>query len=153
MKVIDTLRSGRYREQDKFLPWVMRIAYNLCIDHFRRNKRMPIVTTGDGYDIFDVLGFKDKSIEENLIHDNTYDKVRNLVNHLPERAASGTHIASLFRYEFQGDSRYDRVSINTALGRMRYALINIRKMMAEKISAYDTIGRKKTVRLRVYWIK
>ena len=132
MKVIDTLRSGRYREQDKFLPWVMRIAYNLCIDHFRRNKRMPIVTTGDGYDIFDVLGFKDKSIEENLIHDNTYDKVRNLVNHLPEEQRQVLILRHYSGMSFKEIADMTGVSINTALGRMRYALINIRKMMAEK---------------------
>lgn len=132
VKVIDTLRSGRYREQDKFLPWVMRISYNLCIDHFRRNKRMPIVTTGDGYDIFDVLGFKDTSIEENLIQDNTYDSVRSLVNHLPEEQRQVLILRHYSGMSFKEISDMTGVSINTALGRMRYALINIRKMMVEK---------------------
>ncbi|KRP08970.1 MAG: RNA polymerase subunit sigma-24 [Sphingobacteriales bacterium BACL12 MAG-120813-bin55] len=132
VKVIDTLRSGRYREQDKFLPWVMRISYNLCIDHFRRNKRMPIITTGDGYDIFDVLGFQDKNIEDNLIADNTYSKVRSLVNNLPEEQRQVLILRHYSGMSFKEIAEMTGVSINTALGRMRYALINIRKMMAEK---------------------
>jgi RNA polymerase sigma factor (sigma-70 family) len=132
VKVIDTLRSGRYREQDKFLPWVMRISYNLCIDHFRRNKRMPTVTTGEGFDIFEVLGFKDNSIEENLITDNTTSKIRSLVNQLPEEQRQVLVLRHYSGMSFKEIAEMTDVSINTALGRMRYALINIRKMMAEK---------------------
>lgn len=132
VKVIDTLRSGRYREQDKFLPWVMRICYNLCIDHFRRNKRMPVVNTGEDFDIFDVLGLEDKNIEENLVNDQTVDKVRSLVNNLPDEQRQVLILRHYSDLSFKEIADMTGVSINTALGRMRYALINMRKMIVEK---------------------
>lgn len=132
VKVIDTLRSGRYREQDKFLPWVMRICYNLCIDHFRRNKRMPVVNTGEDFDIFDVLGLEDKNIEENLVNDQTVDKVRSLVSNLPDEQRQVLILRHYSDLSFKEIADMTGVSINTALGRMRYALINMRKMIVEK---------------------
>lgn len=132
VKVIDTLRSGRYREQDKFLPWVMRISYNLCIDHFRRNKRMPVVNTGEDFDIFDVLGLEDKNIEENLVNDQTVDKVRSLVSNLPDEQRQVLILRHYSDLSFKEIADMTGVSINTALGRMRYALINMRKMIVEK---------------------
>ncbi|MFZ1826202.1 MAG: sigma-70 family RNA polymerase sigma factor [Chitinophagales bacterium] len=132
VKVIDTLRSGRYREQDKFLPWVMRISYNLCIDHFRRGKRMPVVNTGEDFDIFDVLGLEDKNIEDSLVNDQTVDKVRALVSNLPEEQRQVLILRHYSDLSFKEIADMTGVSINTALGRMRYALINMRKMIVEK---------------------
>jgi len=132
VKVIDTLRSGRYREQDKFLPWVMRISYNLCIDHFRRGKRMPVVNTGEDFDIFDVLGLEDKNIEDSLVNDQTVHKVRALVSNLPEEQRQVLILRHYSDLSFKEIAEMTGVSINTALGRMRYALINMRKMIAEK---------------------
>lgn len=132
VKVIDTLRAGRYREEDKFLPWVMRIAYNLCIDHFRRGKRMPTVTTGDGFDIFDILKFSDVSAEERMIQDQTAEKVRTLVGNLPEEQRQVLILRHYSDMSFKEIADMTGVSINTALGRMRYALINMRRMMVEK---------------------
>ncbi|MBC8172548.1 MAG: sigma-70 family RNA polymerase sigma factor [Chitinophagales bacterium] len=132
VKVIDTLRAGRYREEDKFLPWVTRIAYNLCIDHFRRGKRMPVVTTGDGFDIFDVLKFSDSSPEEKLIQDQTAEKVRALVSNLPDEQRQVLILRHYSDMSFKEIADMTGVSINTALGRMRYALINMRRMITEK---------------------
>lgn len=132
VKVIDTLRAGRYREEDKFLPWVLRIAYNLCIDHFRRGKRMPTVTTGDGYDIFDILKFSDTNAQEKMITEQTAERVRTLVNTLPEEQRQVLILRHYSDMSFKEISDMTGVSINTALGRMRYALINLRKMMVEK---------------------
>ncbi|MBC8048378.1 MAG: sigma-70 family RNA polymerase sigma factor [Fimbriimonadaceae bacterium] len=132
VKVVDTLRAGRYREEDKFLPWVLRIAHNLCIDHFRRGKRMPMVTTGDGFDIFDVLKFSDTNAQEKMIHEQTAERVRTLVNSLPEEQKQVLVLRHYSDMSFKEISDMTGVSINTALGRMRYALINLRKMMVEK---------------------
>ncbi len=132
VKVIDTLRAKRYREEDKFLPWVMRISYNLCIDHFRRGKRMPVITTGEGFDIFDVLGFTEKNVEDTMIKDQTAEKIRSLVNHLPEEQRQVLILRHYSDMSFKEISDMTGVSINTALGRMRYALINMRKMIVEK---------------------
>lgn len=132
VKVIDTLRAGRYKEEDKFLPWVLRIAHNLCIDHFRRGKRMPMVTTGDGYDIFDVLKFADTNVQEKMIYDQTAERVRKLVNNLPEEQRQVLILRHYSDMSFKEISDMMGVSINTSLGRMRYALINLRKLMAEK---------------------
>ncbi|MFN0275380.1 MAG: RNA polymerase sigma factor [Chitinophagales bacterium] len=132
VKVIDTLRARRYKEEDKFLPWVLRIAHNLCIDHFRRGKRMPVVTTGDGHDIFEVLKFADTNAQEKMIYDQTAERVRKLVNNLPEEQRQVLILRHYSDMSFKEISDMMGVSINTSLGRMRYALINLRKLMAEK---------------------
>src|SRR5688572_13106766 len=84
IKVVNTLRSGHYNEEGKFLPWVLRIAHNLCIDHYRKTKRNPKVTTSEGFDIFNVLQFADENTEDKITRDETYDKVRSLLTYLPD---------------------------------------------------------------------
>jgi RNA polymerase sigma factor (sigma-70 family) len=132
VKVVDTLRSGRYREEDKFLPWVVRIGHNLCIDHFRKTKRTPTVVNSDGFDIFEVLTFADESPQDKYIKDQTADKVRTLVNDLPDEQKQVLILRHYSDMSFKEISDLTGVSINTALGRMRYAIINLRKLMAEK---------------------
>lgn len=132
IKVIDTLRSGKYKEEGKFLPWVMRIGYNLCIDHFRRIKRAPTVTTPDGFDLFNLLDFADGNAEDDVILDQSRSKVRHLIDHLPEEQREVVILRHYSELSFKEIAEMTNVSINTALGRMRYALINMRKMIAEK---------------------
>jgi RNA polymerase sigma factor (sigma-70 family) len=132
IKVIDTLRSGKYKEEGKFLPWVMRIAYNLCIDHFRRKKRTPAVTTSDGQDLFNLLDFADSNAEDDVIRDQTRAKVRQLIDQLPEEQREVVVLRHYAELSFKDIAEMTGVSINTALGRMRYALINMRKMIVEK---------------------
>ena len=132
IKVIDTLRNGKYNEEGKFLPWVMRIARNLCIDHFRKTKRTPKVTTSEGFDIFTVLPFAEDNAEEKLIRDQSHDKVRRLVESLPEEQREVVILRHYANLSFKEIAALTDVSINTALGRMRYALINMRKTIEEK---------------------
>ena len=132
IKVIGTLRSGKYKEEGKFLPWVMRISYNLCIDHFRRQKRTPTITNSDGYDIFNILKFADGSAEDDMIRDQTRKKVRKLIDQLPVEQREVVILRHYSELSFKEIAEMTNVSINTALGRMRYALINMRKMIAEK---------------------
>lgn len=132
IKVIDTFRAGKYKEEGKFLPWVMRITYNLCIDHFRKVKRTPTITTSEGFDIFNVLSFSDGNAEDDLIMDQTRSKVRQLIDMLPEEQREVVILRHYSELSFKEIADLTNVSINTALGRMRYALINMRKMIAEK---------------------
>lgn len=132
IKVIDTLRSGRYQEEGKFLPWVMRIAHNLCIDHFRRNKRMPAIKTSEGVDIFKFLKFAEENTEDKIVRDETHDKVRKLIETLPEEQREVVVLRHYADLSFKEIAKMTNVSINTALGRMRYALINLRKLIEEK---------------------
>jgi len=132
IKVIDTLRSGKYKEEGKFLPWVMRIAHNLCIDHFRKSKRTPTITTPDGFDIFDVLKFADENVEDRMIKEQTALKVRKLIDQLPPEQKEVVILRHYANFSFKEIATLTKVSINTALGRMRYALQNIREVIAEK---------------------
>jgi RNA polymerase sigma-70 factor (ECF subfamily) len=132
IKVIDTLRSGKYKEEGKFLPWVMRIAYNLCIDHFRRLKRKPTVTNTEGFDIFGVLDFAENTAEDDLVMNQTRRKVRSLIDQLPPEQKEVVILRHYAELSFKEIAALTDVSINTALGRMRYALINMRKLIAEK---------------------
>jgi len=131
IKVIHTLRSGTYKEEGKFAPWVMRISYNLCIDHFRRLKRNPMVATSDGFDIFEVLKFADENAEDRIIRKETHHKVRKLVDSLPDEQKEVVVLRHYAGLSFKEIADTTGVSINTALGRMRYALINLRKMITE----------------------
>lgn len=132
IKVINTLRAGRYNEEGKFLPWVLRIAHNLVIDHFRKEKRTPIVTTVEGFDIFDVIKFYDESAEERLIRDQSQRDLRKLIHHLPSEQKEVLIMRHYGDLSFKEIADLTGVSINTALGRMRYALSNLRKMMESK---------------------
>lgn len=137
IKVIKTLKKGQYNEEGKFLPWVLRIAHNLIIDTFRHDKRMPTIsggTKGDGenFDIFSVLGEHDRTIEQEIIHGQIRKDIRKLVECLPPEQREVLMMRHYYDMSFKEISEQTNVSINTALGRMRYALINLRKMIEEK---------------------
>lgn len=132
IKVVETLRKGKYKEEGKFLPWVMRIAYNLCIDHFRRVKRTPTITNNDGNDIFNILKFAEASAEDLMIQKQTHAKVKGLVDQLPEEQKEVVILRHYAELSFKEIAAMTGVSINTALGRMRYALINMRKIAVDK---------------------
>lgn len=132
IKVLKTLRKGKYREEGKFLPWVLRIAHNLCIDHFRKNKRNPKVTNSDGFDIFDILPFSGDNVEQDIEKKQAHQKVRDLVNALPDEQKEVVILRHYAGLSFKEIATLTDVSINTALGRMRYALINMRRLVEEK---------------------
>lgn len=132
IKIIDTLRKGKYNHEGKFLQWAMRISYNMCVDYFRRSKRRPKVSPTETFDIFDVLQVTDDNAEESIIKSQTHDKVRRLVDMLPPEQREVVILRHYADMSFKEIAKLTRVSINTALGRMRYALINIRKMVEEK---------------------
>lgn len=136
IKVINTLRAGRYNDEGKFLPWVIRIAHNLVIDHFRREKRSPMITTGDGYDIFDTIGIADENTEDRLLKDQTHSDLHKMITLLPEDQREVLIMRHYADLSFKEIADITQVSINTALGRMRYALNNLRKMIEEKEMSY-----------------
>jgi len=130
IKVIKTLKSGKYTEEGKFLPWVMRIAHNLIIDHFRKAKRMPSFESNDEeFDIFDVIRIPDKSAEDMIIRDQIHVDVRKLIEQLPKEQKEVLFMRHYADMSFNEIAEQTNVSINTALGRMRYALINLRKLI------------------------
>jgi RNA polymerase sigma-70 factor (ECF subfamily) len=129
IKVIKTLKKGNYNEEGKFLPWVMRISHNLVIDYFRKNNRMPKFKNTDDFNIFSVLGDESLNAEKQLIQDQIYDDVRELVNGLPDEQKEVLIMRMYKDMSFKEISENTGVSINTALGRMRYALINMRKLI------------------------
>jgi RNA polymerase sigma-70 factor (ECF subfamily) len=132
IKVIKTLKAGRYNEEGKFLPWVLRIGHNLVIDHFRREKRKPTITNSDGFDIFDVIGVYDESMEEKMVKQQTHDDLKKLIHLLPSEQKEVLIMRHYGELSFKEIADLTDVSINTALGRMRYALNNLRKMMVSK---------------------
>ncbi|MHB1197109.1 MAG: sigma-70 family RNA polymerase sigma factor [Lutibacter sp.] len=129
IKVINTLKRGAYNEEGKFLPWVMRISHNLIIDHFRRNKRLPKFNNTDDFDIFDVLSDEMLSIENQIIKSQILEDVRNLIEELPDDQKEVLLMRMYRDMSFKEIAENTDVSINTALGRMRYALINLRKLI------------------------
>lgn len=132
IKVINTLKAGKYNEEGKFLPWVARIAHNLVIDHFRREKRTPVVNNSDDFDIFDVLGQYDESTEDRMIREQTYSDLKKLIHLLPSEQKEVLIMRHYGDLSFKQIADITDVSINTALGRMRYALNNLRRMMTTK---------------------
>ena len=132
IKVIDTFRNNRYTEEGKFLPWAMRIAHNLCVDHFRRVKRTPTIKTSDNHDIFEVLNFSNENAEEKMMKNQSYDRIRRMLDLLPEEQREVIVLRHYADLSFKEIASLTNCSINTALGRMRYGLINMRKMMTEK---------------------
>ena len=132
IKVINTLRSGSYNEEGKFIPWVMRIAHNLVIDYFRKNQRIPIIENKEDYNVFKTYKVYDESVEDKIVEEQIYKEVRNLVDLLPEEQKEVLLMRHYADLSFKEIAEQTNVSINTALGRMRYALINLRKLIAEK---------------------
>ena len=129
IKVINTLKKGNYSEEGKFLPWVMRIAHNLIIDHFRRNRRMPRFEGTEDFNIFSVLGDDKLNAEKQLIKDQIDSDLTLLIEELPDDQKEVLMMRIYKDMSFKEISENTGVSINTALGRMRYALINLRKII------------------------
>lgn len=133
LKVINTLKLGNYKDEGKFIQWVMRIAHNLIIDHFRKSKKIPFVESQNNeYDIFDTVRFTDPSIEEQLVTEQIHNDVKNLIHYLPDEQKEVIQLRCYSGLSFKEIAEQTEVSINTALGRMRYALINLRKLIEEK---------------------
>ncbi|HQV34977.1 MAG TPA: sigma-70 family RNA polymerase sigma factor [Flavobacterium sp.] len=129
IKVIKTLKSNSYNEEGKFLPWVMRIAHNLVVDHFRRNKKMPMHRETEEYSIFSYMTDNSMNVEGRMITDQVEDDLRRLLDELP---ADQKEVLVMRMYQdmsFKEIAESTGVSINTALGRMRYALMNLRKVI------------------------
>ena len=129
IKVINSLQKGKYNEEGKFLPWVMRIANNLVIDYFRKSKKMRTIAPTDDFDIFDILQDGEENIEDNLVNNQIHKDLRKLIEHLPEDQKEVLKMRYYAELSFKEISECTGVSINTALGRMRYALINLRKLI------------------------
>lgn len=137
IKVINTIKSGKYNEEGKFLPWVLRIAHNLSIDHFRKAKRYPVIIMEDGSNVFNTIDFSEDSVESVQIRKDTHSRLRQLIQELPEAQKEVLIMRHYMEMSFQEIADSTGVSINTALGRMRYALINMRKKMQKYNIAYD----------------
>ena len=129
IKVINSLQKGKYNEEGKFLPWVMRIANNLVIDYFRKAKKMRTIAPTNDFNIFDILQDGDRNIEDNLVNDQVHKDLRKLIEYLPEDQKEVLKMRYYAELSFKEISESTGVSINTALGRMRYALINLRKLI------------------------
>lgn len=129
IKVIRTLKRRAYNEEGKFLPWVMRIAHNLVIDYFRKNNRMPKFDNTSDFNIFSILSDNDLNAEKRIIKEQVENDVRRLVDELPEDQKEVLLMRIYKDMSFKEISEKTGVSINTALGRMRYALINLRKVI------------------------
>lgn len=129
MKAIRTLKQGKYNEEGKFLPWVLRIAHNLSIDHFRKAKKMPAVRSDENYDVFSMIPRDEKNVEEAWIDDIIYEDIRMLIDELPPEQKEVVMMRHYDDMSFKEISERCNVSINTSLGRMRYALINMRKLI------------------------
>ncbi|MFC0262524.1 RNA polymerase sigma factor [Fontibacter flavus] len=137
VKVVHTLNADGYNEEGKFQPWLMRIAHNLAIDHFRKCKRYPTIVMEDGESLFNTLRFAEETIEDHQVKEDTLDLVRKLIDELPESQKQVLIMRHYMDLSFQEIADQTGVSINTALGRMRYALINMRKKMKQLNVAYD----------------
>lgn len=133
IKVIKTLKKGSYNEQGKFLPWVMRIAHNLIIDHFRKVNKVRMVSESSSkfvdFNIFSVLPLEDASIEEEIVQEELVSQMVELVDYLPDTQKDILNMRIFKEMSFKDIAEKENISINTALGRMRYALINIRKLI------------------------
>jgi RNA polymerase sigma-70 factor (ECF subfamily) len=133
VKVINTLKQGNYRDEGKFIQWVMRIAHNLVIDHFRKSKKINFVESqNNDYDVFDTIRLTDPSIEEQLVTNQIHSDVKKLLHYLPDEQKEVIVLRCYAGLSFKDIADQTDVSINTALGRMRYALINLRKLIEER---------------------
>jgi RNA polymerase sigma factor (sigma-70 family) len=137
MKAVFALKSGSYNEEGKFLPWVMRIAHNLCIDYFRLKKKIPVVRGNDEYDPLDFVSDKNLNKEESAMKKEVLDTTRALIKVLPEEQKEIVLMRLYFDMSFKEIAEQLDISINTALGRMRYAVLNLRKHMEEHGVAID----------------
>lgn len=129
IKVIKTLKSNSYNEEGKFLPWVMRISHNLIIDHFRRNKKMPMFRETEEFSIFSIMTDKSLTVENQMISEQVEKDLKKIIEELPEDQKEVLVMRIYQDLSFKEISELTGVSINTALGRMRYALLNLRKVI------------------------
>ncbi len=129
IKVIKTLKKGLYNEEGKFLPWIMRIAHNLVIDHFRKKKRIPLFENNDNFDIFQLISDGSLNVENAIINDQIVADLQKLILELPEEQKEVLLMRFYRDMSFKEIAHVTEVSINTALGRMRYAIINLRKLI------------------------
>jgi RNA polymerase sigma-70 factor (ECF subfamily) len=139
IKVVRLLKEGKYIEEGKFLPWILRISHNMAIDHFRRNKKMRMVRSRDNYDVFSTIDTGETHIEDQLVMDQIHTDVRHLIDELPEDQREVVRMRMYDNLSFKEIASTTGVSINTALGRMRYAVINLRKIVDEnniQLTAY-----------------
>jgi RNA polymerase sigma-70 factor (ECF subfamily) len=132
IKIIDTIRNNRYNDEGKFLGWAMRIAHNLCVDHFRRVKRSPSILNTEGKDVFEWLLFSEETAESNMMRKQSHDRVQRMLEQLPEEQKEVIVLRHYGNLSFKEIAEITNCSINTALGRMRYGLINLRKLMTER---------------------
>lgn len=132
IKIIDTLRANRYNEEGKFLPWAIRIAHNLCIDHFRKVKRTPTITMSDDRDVFEFVNVQGESADKAITKLQSHAGVHQLLEMLPEEQKEVVILRHYADLSFKEIAEMTNCSINTALGRMRYGLMNMRKLMTEK---------------------
>ncbi len=133
IKIIDTIRKGRYNHEGKFIQWALRISYNLCVDYFRKAKRVSMTSGNETFDIFTTIDNNEDNMEEFIIKDQTHSKLRAIIDRLPDEQREVIMLRHFADMSFKEISQVTKVSINTALGRMRYALINIRKMMGNEV--------------------
>lgn len=132
IKIIETLKSGKYKEEGKFLPWAMRIAHNLCVDYFRKLKRFPFAKSSVDNEVLDTINSTEATVEENLIKVQNIGKAQDMLEQLPEEQREVIILRHFGNLSFKEIAEITGCSINTALGRMRYGLINLRKMMTGK---------------------
>ena len=132
VKVVNSLQKGKYNEEGKFLPWVMRIAHNLVIDHFRKQKKMHMVRSNNDFDIFDIIKDDSINIDDRLIRDQIFNDLRALIDLLPNDQKEVLKMRYFEEMSFKKIAEYFDISINTALGRMRYALINLRVLSKKR---------------------
>jgi len=137
IKVVNMIKNGRYNEEGKFLPWLSRVAHNLAIDYFRRRKRYPEIVLEDGSKVFNSLDFAEESYETAQVYRENKSRLRDLIKELPDEQKHVLIMRHYLQMSFQEIADRTGVSINTALGRMRYALINLRKKMIKNNIAYD----------------
>jgi len=132
IKIIDNLKQRKYNEEGKFLPWALRISHNFCVDHFRKVKRTPTIKTSDDQDLFEVINHSDHSADYKMTRKQTHQNIQQLVDLLPEEQREIIVLRHYANLSFKEIATMTNCSINTALGRMRYGLINLRKMMNER---------------------
>ena len=132
IKVINTLKLGKYNEQGKFLPWVLRISYNLSMDFFRNKKKRIFVRSNDDFNIFDIINDQSPTIEDKMIHSKTMNEIKLLIEELPENQKRVLKMRYYCDMSFNEIAESCGISINTALGRMRYAILNLRKIIRNK---------------------
>ena len=132
-KVIDSLQQGRYNEEGKFLPWVLMIAHNLCMDYFRKNKRMPNTVDVDSNVVQNSMGLLDENREDKIMRQQTADTLRDMIDKLPPDQKEVLILRHYADMSFKEIAEMTGTNINTALGRMRYALLNLKKMIGNKI--------------------